>query len=94
MALIVWITIGAAIWHFTVFFPDRFKGAIAGAFVAAVVGGVISGALVQLLMDRSLGETDMITVLAAVPGSIALLALDWVIGAREDTGFSGTYGDG
>ena len=34
---------GIAVWHFTVFVPDRFWGGIVGAFFAAVVGAALFG---------------------------------------------------
>ena len=36
MALLVWVTTGVALWHFTVFLPDRFWGGIVGALLGAV----------------------------------------------------------
>ena len=44
MALLVWFTLGVALWHFTVFVPDHFVGGIIGAFLAAIAGAVVSGA--------------------------------------------------
>ena len=38
MALLVWFTVGIALWHFTVFVPDRFWGGIVGAFLGAIAG--------------------------------------------------------
>ena len=32
MAMVVWVMMGIAVWHFTVFLPDRFYGGIVGAF--------------------------------------------------------------
>ena len=43
MALVVWVMMGIALWHFTVFLPDRFWGGIVGAFVAAFVASAIFG---------------------------------------------------
>ena len=40
MALLVWFTMGIALWHFTVFLPDRFWQGIVGAFIGAVIGAV------------------------------------------------------
>ena len=37
MGLVVWVMMGIAVWHFTVFLPDRFWGGIVGAFLAAFV---------------------------------------------------------
>ena len=71
MAVLVWFTLGVALWHFTVFVPDRFWGGIVGAFLAAVVGAIVSGALWQLAIGDSIGQTDVLTLLAAVPGCLA-----------------------
>ena len=35
MSMLVWVMMGIAVWHFTVFVPDRFWGGIVGAFLAA-----------------------------------------------------------
>jgi hypothetical protein len=32
LSVLVWAMIGIAVWHFTVFLPDRFWGGIVGAF--------------------------------------------------------------
>ena len=42
MAMLVWVMMGIAVWHFTVFVPDRFYGGIVRRFVAAVVGRACS----------------------------------------------------
>ena len=68
MALLVWIALGVALWHFTVFVPDKFVGGIVGAFLAAIVGAMVSGALWQVAQGDTLGETDVLTFLAAIPG--------------------------
>ena len=83
MALLVWITLGVALWHFTVFIPDKFVGGIIGAFLAAIAGALVSGALLQIAQDKSLGETDVATFLAAVPGCLIALAITYAIGARD-----------
>ena len=48
MSLVVWVMMGIAVWHFTVFLPDRFWGGIVGAFLAAVsaalFGFLVNGA--------------------------------------------------
>ena len=44
MALLVWFTMGIALWHFTVFLPDRFWQGIVGAFLGAVIGAIVFGA--------------------------------------------------
>ncbi|UJA20220.1 hypothetical protein HJD18_08320 [Thermoleophilia bacterium SCSIO 60948] len=83
MALLVWFTIPIAIWHFTVFVPDKFWGGIIGAFFAAIVGGVATGILGQVLTGDPLSETGMATVLWTLPGTFAALAIDYVVGAKQ-----------
>ncbi len=47
MSILVWVMMGIAIWHFTVFLPDRFWGGIVGAFLAAIAGAVLIGLIVN-----------------------------------------------
>jgi hypothetical protein len=84
MALLVWFVMGIALWHFTVFVPDRFWQGIVGAFLGAVVGAMITGAIVQIASGRSIGDTDLSTALVAVPGTLIGLAVVYVIGMRGE----------
>ena len=59
MALLVWFTMGIALWHFTVFLPDHFWQGIVGAFVGAVIGAVVFGLIVGTISGRDLGDTDL-----------------------------------
>jgi hypothetical protein len=84
MALLVWFTMGIALWHFTVFLPDRFWQGIIGAFIGATLGAVIFGAIVETASGRGLGDTDLGTALTAIPGVAIGLAIVWVIGVRQE----------
>ncbi len=84
MAMVVWFTMGLALWHFTVFVPDRFWQGIVGALLGATVGAVVFGAIVQAASGRSLGDTDLLTALIAIPGTALGLAVVWAIGSREE----------
>jgi hypothetical protein len=84
MALVVWFTMGIALWHFTVFLPDHFWQGIIGAFVGAVLGAVIFGLIVEMISGRGLGETDLATALTAIPGVAIGLAVVWAIGRRQE----------
>ena len=84
MALIVWITMGIALWHFTVFVPDHFLGGIVGAFGGALLGAMASGALWQIAQGDSIGTTDVMTAIAAVPGCLLGLAVVYALGLREE----------
>jgi hypothetical protein len=84
MALLVWFTMGIALWHFTVFLPDRFWQGIVGAFIGSTIGAVIFGAIVELGRGKSLGDTDLGTALVAIPGVAIGLAVVWFIGTRSE----------
>ena len=84
MAMVVWVMMGIAIWHFAVFVPDRFYGGIVGAFLTAIAGAALFGFLVSGLTVPGRGDTELVQALIAVPGSIAALALSWVYGSRTE----------
>jgi outer membrane lipoprotein SlyB len=84
MALVVWFTMGIALWHFTVFLPDRFWQGIVGALLGATIGAVLFGAIVQAALGRSLGDTDLATALLAIPGTAIGLAAIWALGVRQE----------
>ena len=84
MALIVWITMGIALWHFTIFLPDRFWQGIIGAFVGAVLGSVIFGFIVGEIAGKDLGDTDLGTALLSIPGTALGLAVIYALGIREE----------
>ena len=85
MALVVWFTMGLALWHFTVFLPDRFWQGIVGALLGATIGAMVFGAIVQIVTGRGLGETDLATALLAVPGVAIGLGVVWALGVREES---------
>jgi uncharacterized membrane protein len=84
MALLVWFTMGIALWHFTVFLPDRFWQGIVGAFLGATIGAVLFGGIVEIASGQSLGNTDVATALTAIPGVAIGLAVVWLIGVRAE----------
>jgi hypothetical protein len=84
MALLVWFTMGIAVWHFTVFLPDRFWGGIVGAFVGSIAGAMLVGSAAHASAGRTIGDTDLGTALVAVPGALLGLAVFYVIGMRAE----------
>jgi hypothetical protein len=84
MALLVWFMMGIALWHFTVFMPDRFWQGIVGAFLGSVIGAVLFGLLVQAISGSSLDDTDLATALIAIPGTAIGLAVVWALGVRAE----------
>jgi hypothetical protein len=84
MSLVVWIMMGIAVWHFTVFVPDRFWGGIVGAFLAAFVGSALFGFVVNGATVPGRNDTELIQAVIAVPGALIGLALSYWYGARVD----------
>ncbi|MGH2864286.1 MAG: hypothetical protein ACRDJX_03445 [Solirubrobacteraceae bacterium] len=89
MGLLGWVIMGLAIWHFTIFMPDRFWGGIVGAFVGSLVGSVIVGLIIYGVRVSSLkipGEkaTDVGVVLYAVPGALLGIAVIYLEGMRRE----------
>ena len=46
MGMLGWVMMGLAIWHFTIFLPDRFWGGIVGAFVGSLIGSIVVGLII------------------------------------------------
>lgn len=84
MAAVVWFTVGIALWHFTVFLPDRFWGGIVGALLGAVGGAMVSGAVAQIASGSSIGQTDIATALVAIPGTLIGLASIYALGVSRE----------
>jgi hypothetical protein len=38
MGMLAWVIMGLALWHYTIWLPDRFWGGIVGAFLFSIVG--------------------------------------------------------
>jgi hypothetical protein len=89
MGMLGWVMMGLAIWHFTIFLPDRFWGGIVGAFVgslfgAIIVGLVVYGAKVGALKVPGQRATDIAVVLYAVPGALLGIAAVYCEGIRRE----------
>ena len=84
MALVVWFTMGIALWHFTVFIPDHFWQGIVGAFLGSVIGAIVFGLVVEVISGKGLGDTDLATALTAIPGVAIGLAVVYAIGIRGE----------
>jgi uncharacterized membrane protein len=89
MGMLAWVMMGLAIWHFTIFLPDRFWGGIVGAFVGSLVGAVLAGLIiygvkVSALMIPGQNATDIAVVMYAVPGALIGIAAVYVEGMRRE----------
>jgi ABC-type Fe3+ transport system permease subunit len=89
MGMLGWVMMGLAIWHFTIWLPDRFWGGIVGALLGALIGAVVVGLIIYGVKVSALrvpGEkaTDIGVVLYAVPGAIIGMAAVYLEGMRRE----------
>ena len=84
MAMFAWVMMGLAIWHFTIFLPDRFWGGIVGAFLGALVGAVIFGVIVNGATVRGQSDTHLLTAAEAIPGAALGIAAVYLWGVRRE----------
>jgi hypothetical protein len=89
MGMLGWVMMGLAIWHFTIFLPDRFWGGIVGAFVGSLVGAIVIGLIIYSVRVAALqvpGQkaTDIAVVLYAVPGALLGIAAMYFEGIRRE----------
>ena len=89
MGLLGWVMMGLAIWHFTIFLPDRFWGGIVGAFIGSLIGSVVVGRAIYAVKVSALripGEkaTDITVVLYAIPGALIGIAAIYFEGIRRE----------
>ena len=85
MGILVWVMMGLALWHFTIFLPDHFWGGIVGAFLAAVLGSIILGVILSGLSIPGQDDTDIITALEAIPGAIIGMGIAYFVGLRRES---------
>jgi hypothetical protein len=83
MALLVWVMVGLALWHFTVFLPDNFYGGIVGAFCGALFGSVIFGIIINAGSIPGQSDTHLLTGVEAIPGALLGMYAMWFLGVRE-----------
>ncbi|MGB2710098.1 MAG: hypothetical protein WBC33_01170 [Conexibacter sp.] len=84
MGMLAWVMMGLAIWHFTIFLPDRFWGGIVGAFLGALFGAIVVGLLINGLSVPGENDTHVLTALEGVPGAVIGIALVYAEGIRRE----------
>ena len=89
MGMLGWVMMGLAIWHFTIFLPDRFWGGIVGAFVGSLVGAIVFGLIIYAVKVSALkvpGEkaTTIGVIMYAVPGALVGIAVVYLEGIRRE----------
>jgi len=83
MAALVWVMMGIAIWHFTIFVPDRFWGGIVGAFLGAVTGAMLLGLIINGFTIPGQNDTDLASALEAIPGALLGIAAVYFYGVSQ-----------
>jgi hypothetical protein len=84
MGALVWIMVGLAVWHFTVFLPDHFWGGIVGAFVGALIGSFLFGLILNGGSIPGQDDTHLLTGLEGIPGAVLGMSVVWFVGVRQE----------
>jgi hypothetical protein len=84
MGALAWTMMGLALWHFTIFIPDRFWAGIVGAFLGSIFGAILFGLAINGFSVPGQDATNLGTVLEAVPGSLIGIAIVYFIGVRAE----------
>jgi hypothetical protein len=83
MGMLVWVMMGLAIWHFTVFLPDRYWGGIVGALLGAVIGAILVALIINGFTVPGRHHTHLATSLDAIPGALLGIAAVYYEGVRR-----------
>ncbi len=82
MAFLVWVMVGLAIWHFTVYLPDHFWGGIAGAFIGAIIGSILGGLILSGFSPPGRDDVDLVTFFEGIPGTAIGMAVVYFRGLQ------------
>jgi hypothetical protein len=84
MGMLAWVMMGIALWHFTIWLPDRYWGGIVGAFIGAVVGSALFGLIINGFVIPGRHATHLTTAIEAIPGTLIGIAVIYLEGARRE----------
>jgi hypothetical protein len=84
MGAFCWVMMGLAIWHFTIFLPDRSWGGIVGAFCGALFGSFLVAFLINGLTVPGRDDTSVLTALEGIPGALIGIGLMYYEGVRRE----------
>lgn len=93
MGILAWTMMGLALWHFTIFLPDRWWSGIIGAFIGSVAGAVILGLAIHGFSIPGKDDTDVLTAVEAIPGTLIGLGIVWMIGVSQEKKHPELYAD-
>ncbi|MGI8413354.1 MAG: hypothetical protein ACR2LV_08415 [Solirubrobacteraceae bacterium] len=83
MGMLAWVMMGLALWHFTIWLPDRYWGGIVGAFIGAILGAALFGLIVNGFVIPGRSATHLSTALEAIPGALIGMAIVYLEGLRR-----------
>jgi hypothetical protein len=83
VAALAWVMMGLALWHFSIWIPDRFWGGIVGAFIGALVGSFLFGLAVSGFTIPGESDTHIVQALEAIPGALIGMGLVYLEGMRR-----------
>ena len=84
MGMLAWVMMGLALWHFTIWLPDRSWGGIVGAFIGALVGAALFGLVINGLVIPGRSATSLGTALEGIPGALIGMAIVYAEGIRRE----------
>jgi hypothetical protein len=84
MGLLAWAMVGLAIWHFTIWMPDRHWGGIVGSLIGALTGAILIGLAIHGFNIPGRHQTHLITALEGIPGALIGIAIIYIIGDRRE----------
>jgi hypothetical protein len=84
MGMLAWVMMGLALWHFTIWLPDRYWGGIVGALIGALIGAIVVGLVINGFAIPGRHDTTITTALEGVPGALIGIALIYFEGARRE----------
>jgi hypothetical protein len=84
MGMLAWVIMGLALWHFTIWLPDRYWGGIVGALLGALAGAALFGLIVNGFAVPGRHATHLYTALEAIPGALIGMALIYLEGVRRE----------
>jgi hypothetical protein len=84
MGMLAWVIMGLAVWHFTIWLPDRFWGGIVGAFIGSIIGAILFGLIIHGFSIPGTRHTHLITAIEGIPGSLIGMGLVYAEGIRRE----------
>lgn len=84
MGMLAWVIMGLALWHFTIWLPDRSWGGIVGALIGALAGAALFGLIIHGFNIPGRHSTHLVTALEGIPGALIGMALIYIEGIRRE----------